>query len=275
VIEETEESWREFLENLKHKLDFMSKQWSSEHSARRNRDQLVNDYACQFNRALSKEINLWIENKLQKGILSKYLKEIDQTIQEELNFLQESLMQYQADSQNTPKNGWFFGQIFQNKQEIGTIDGLGVAGGLALVGLGVAVSVPAILFAGPILAAIGSMSGSLFAGVGLGSVAETFNLNSKIKGKVLKIGLEQFFNSPLALEKIHEVIGEAFEEKLSKAEEIFSRTISMYEAKLKLAEKNLRENQEQREADLSSIENINQELQQIKTQLAQLASQLS
>jgi capsule polysaccharide export protein KpsE/RkpR len=49
----------------------------------------------------------------------------------------------------------------------------------------------------------------------------------------------------------------------------------MYEAKLKLAEKNLRENQEQREADLSSIEKINQELQQIKTQLAQLASQLS
>jgi hypothetical protein len=273
VIEETEESWREFLENLKHKLDFMSKQWSSEHSARWNRDQLVNDYACQFKHDLSKEINLWIENKLQKGILSQYLKEIDQTIQEELNFLPESLMQYQADSQNTPQNGWFFGQIFQNKQEIGTIDGLGSAGCLGLFGLGVILFVLAALLELPILVITGIVSGVGLVGV-INDVAETFNLNSKIKGKVLKIELEQFFNSPLALEKINEIIREAFKEKLSKAEEIFSRTISMYETKLKLAEKNLRENQEQREADLSSIEKINQELQQIKTQLAQLASHL-
>jgi predicted GTPase/uncharacterized tellurite resistance protein B-like protein len=270
AIEETEESWREFLGNLEHKLANMPEQWSSEHSAMWSRDQLINDYAYQFNRDLSNEIKLWMEDKLQKRILSKYLKELDQTIQGELNSLKDSLTLYQADSQNTLTNGWLFYQDFQNTQEIGTIDGLRIAGGLAVAGLGVALVVPAALFAGPILATIGGIAGSGLFGVGMSGVAETFNLNSKIKSKVLEIGLEQFFNSPLALEKINEIIREAFKEKRVKAKKIFSHAVSMYEKKLNLAEKNLRENQEQREADLNLIGNINQELQQIKTQLANL-----
>jgi uncharacterized tellurite resistance protein B-like protein/GTPase Era involved in 16S rRNA processing len=266
AIEETEESWREFLGNLEHKLAQMPEQWSSEHSAVWSRDQLVNDYAYQFNRDLSNEIKLWMKDKLQKRILSKHLKELDKTIQEELNALKDSLTIYQADSQNTLTNEWLFEHNLQNAQEIGTI------GHLFMTGLGVALFVPAIIFAGPILAAIGTIAGG---GLYLAGLCEMSDSKSKIKSKVLEIGLEQFRNSPLALEKINEIIREAFKEKRVKAKKIFSHAVSMYETKLKLADKNLRENQEQREADLSSIENINQELQQIKTQLAQLASKLS
>jgi hypothetical protein len=206
AIEEIQESWDEFLEKLAQKLVDMSEQWSSEHSAMWDRDQVVNDYACQFNRDLSNEIKLWMENKLQKRILSKYLKELDQTIYEELNSLKDSLTLYQADSQNTPANELLFEHNFQNAQEIGTI------GNFFMAGLGVALCVPAILFTGPILVSIAGMlaGGGLF-GAGAGGM---FDLKSQIKIKVLEIGLEQFFNSPLALEKINEVIGEAFEEKL-------------------------------------------------------------
>ncbi len=245
AIEEINESWNEWLEVLSNRLVDKAEEWSSEYSAIWSRDQLVSDYARQFNQNLLDEFNTWIENKLQKRILSRYLGELEKAIQEELKSIENNFNKYQETFGKTSTPNWVFYNDLQSAEEIGIMGNLAV----------------------PILAFIGIAAGGGLFGAGLGDM---FDLDQKIRAKVFETGLEHFFESSATIEEINKMIEEAFLQKVTEVDEILSSAISMHEKNLKIAEKTLEKSQKQKEADQSLIAQKYKELQQIKNALQKL-----
>lgn len=88
AIEETNKSWDTWIEEIDARMIEKREQWSSEHSALWSREQLVADYARQFNNDLSGELNNWIENHFKKTILQLPIEKLDNEIRKELRAIQ-------------------------------------------------------------------------------------------------------------------------------------------------------------------------------------------
>ena len=256
VIEKTIESWEQWIEGLGERLAEEREHWSSEHSALWSRDQLIADYAKQFNNDLSKELDSWIENQFKQVVLQPSLDHLDEEIQKELKAIQAGIEDIDVLKKDQSCKWVFY------KEGNAALGDFGFMGNLGLAGLGVAVFVPALILAGPILFTIGSLvAGGLF-GTG---VVGVLDLDTDIRAKVFDNGCEQFDKSlTQTLENLDAIIGAAFSERLERVDEIVSRAISTYENLLEQQQENHQKNRAQREAEKAWIAQKYLELERLK-----------
>jgi uncharacterized tellurite resistance protein B-like protein/GTPase SAR1 family protein len=257
VIEEVNTSWDEWVEDLAERLAEKLEHWSSNHNAIMSRDELIQDYAHQFNKDLSTELDGWIEKQLKQAILKPKLEIFDNKIRQELQAIKSDIEELNKQV-NASSTSW----IFYGEEKNNFAANIGILGELGLAGLGAALLIPAVVFAGPILGFIGSLAGGGLLGTGLVSI---FDINSKVKAKVFEVGCEKFVESlENTFEKISEIIGSAFDEKVELADEIIAKAISFYENLLEQQEKAHKETLEQREADKAWISQKRNELEQVQ-----------
>ncbi|MBD2076980.1 dynamin family protein [Phormidium sp. FACHB-592] len=260
VIEKTEESWDQWVEGLDERLAEKAEQWSSEHSALWSRDQLIADYAKQFNNDLSAELNEWIEKQLKQVILQPSLVGLDAEIKKELSAIQAGIEDIDVLKKAQSSNWVFY------KDDNVALGDFGFLGNLGLAGLGVAVFVPAIILAGPILLTVGSLvAGGLF-GTGVGGV---LGIDADIRAKVFENGFEQFDESlSKTFENIGEMIGIAFHERLERVDAVVARAISMYETLLEQQEQVHQKTLKQREVEKAWLGQQSLELERLNNEAA-------
>ena len=244
------------VERLGEKLE----DWSSEYNPILNRDKLIEDYDQQFNRDLSKELDSWIDNQLKETIIQPKLEFFDDEIKEELQGIKSDIDSLEQQI-NTKSSNWVF--YGQDEKDFG--ESISIWGDLTLAGLGAALFIPTIIFAGPILTIIGSLVSGGMLGTGIINV---FDIDSQVKAKVFEVGCEKFVESlEDTFDKISEIINSAFYEKVELADEIIRNAISFYENLLEQQEKAYQETLEQREIDKSWIAHKRQELERLQNNL--------
>jgi uncharacterized tellurite resistance protein B-like protein/GTPase SAR1 family protein len=257
VIEEVNTSWEVWVEELGERLAEKLEHWSSEHNAIMSRDELIKDYAKQFNKDLETELDDWIENQLKQAILKPKLEIFDHKIRQELQAIKSDVEELHQQV-NASSTNW----IFYGEEKNDFAANIGILGELGLAGLGAALLIPAVVFAGPILGFIGSLVGGGLLGTGLGNILD---INSKVKAKVFEVGCEKFVESlENTFEKISEIIASAFDEKVELADEIITKAICFYENLLEQQDKAHKATLEQREADKAWISQKRQELEQVQ-----------
>ncbi len=260
VVDEVDTSWDAWAEQLVERLAEKAEHWSSEHNAILSRDKLIQDYASQFNRDLSAELDSWIENQLKQAILKPKLEIFDDKIKDELQAVKSHIESINL-LINTKTPNWIFSAKGNNDFAANAAN-IDILGELGLAGLGAALLIPAVVFAGPILGVIGTLVGGGLLGTGVGSMLD---INSKVKSKVFEVGCEKFVKSlEDTFEEINEIISSAFDEKVELADEIIAKAISFYENLLEQQEKAHQETLEQRQADKEFIACKRQELEQVQ-----------
>jgi uncharacterized tellurite resistance protein B-like protein/GTPase SAR1 family protein len=256
VSEETNESWNQWVENLGSRLAEKVEKWSSDHSAIWSRDQLVADYAKQFNDNLSDEINDWMENQLKQAILQPALEYFDEEVQKELNAIQAGITDIDTLKEFHSPN-WVF---YRDKNFV--FDDFSFLGNLGIAGLGVAVFVPAIILAGPVLLAVGTLVASGLFGTGVGGI---LGIDAEIRAKVFEKGCEQFVESlNKTFENIDEIVVTALNERFERVDEIVLRAISLYENLLEQQNEAHQKNLEQRETEIAWITQKRLELENLR-----------
>ncbi|MEP0779727.1 dynamin family protein [Microcoleus sp. ZQ-A2] len=257
VMDEVNTSWDLWVEGLVERLAEKLEHWSSEHNAIMSRDELIKDYANQFNKDLATELDNWIENQLKQAILKHKLEIFDHKIRQELLTIKSDIEEL-----NQQVNASSINWIFYGEEKNSFAANIGILGDLGLAGLGAALLIPAFVFAGPILGVIGGLVGGGLLGGGLGNILD---INSKVKAKVFEVGCEKFAESlEDNFEKISEIIGSAFNEKVELADEIITKAISFYENLLEQQDKAHKETVEQRQAEKAWISQKRQELEQVQ-----------
>jgi uncharacterized tellurite resistance protein B-like protein/GTPase SAR1 family protein len=259
VIEEANQSWNDWIDSLTDKLAEKAEKWKSEHSSIFSRDLLVADYTYQFNKDISSELDSWIENELKINILQKYLESLEEYIQEEIKSLEYDFVALNQTINKQHSPNWTFPNYFNFNE------GADILGNVGLAGLGAAVLVPAFIFAGPILAIIGGLIGGGLIGTGIGGF---LGIDSAIRAKVFETGIQQFVDSlDGVFEKINEIIGTTFEERVKQTEVTIMNIISFYEVLIEQQEKAHQETLEQREIEKAFINQKRQELEQVQKAL--------
>jgi hypothetical protein len=187
--------------------------------------------------------------------LKQYLEVIDNKIQQELDSIESLLENSNKSAKDKSNLNWVFYKNHENAEKVDILGKIGFAV-LGAVGLGGAV------FAGgwilPIILGLANV-GNVFAGVG-----GLLGLDAEIRSKVFEAGWEQFSESSEDVEKIQEIIGEAFYEKVEQADEILARVISFYENRIELQEKAFAKTPEQCKADKAWISQKRQELERLQ-----------
>ncbi len=255
VIEETNKSWDQWAEKLGDRLAEKSGNWSSEHSGNFHQKEVVADFARQFNKDLSDELNDWIDNQLKENILRPYLNNLDEEIRKNLVAIRTSFNDIDT-LRNSESSKW----IFHRDQTSGVNDF--DLGSLGMAALGVAVLVPTFILAGPILIVLGSLLGGGLLGDGVGGI---LGKQAAIKQQVLDKGCEQFVESlEKTFENIDEIIVAEFSKRIEQVEEVIGGAISMYENLLEQQEAINQKNLEQREAEKAWIAQKRLELEGLR-----------
>ena len=255
VIEETNKSWDQWAEKLGDRLAEKSAYWSSEHSGNLHQKELVADFARQFNKDLSDELNDWIDNQFKENILRPYLNDLDEEIRKNLVAIQTSFNDI-GTFRNSESSNWIFHR--DQTSDVSDSD----LGGLLMAGLGVVVAVPAIILAGPILFALGSL---LSVGLFNTGVAKIEGKKAAIRQQVFDKGCEQFGKSlEKTFENIDEIIVAEFSKRIEQVDEVIGGAISMYENLLEQQEAINQKNQEQREAEKAWIAQKRLELEGLR-----------
>ena len=255
VVEETNKSWDQWAEKLEERLAEKSGYWSSEHTGNFHQKEVVADFARQFNKDLSDELNDWIDNQFKENILRPYLNDLDEEIRKNLAAIQTSFNDI-GTFRNSESSSW----IFHQDQSTNVSDS--DLGGLGMAGLGVAVLVPVAIFAGPILLVLGSLLGGGLFGSGVGGI---LGKQAAIKQQVFDKGCEQFVESlEKTFENIDEIIVAEFSKRIEQVDQVIGGAISMYENLLEQQEAIHQKNLEQREAEKEWITEQRLELEQLR-----------
>ena len=253
TIEEISNSYDDWIEVLPDRLINYAQNWSSEHGAIMSRDKLIADYARQFNQDLSKEFNNWIEKKLKNRILKSSVREFRKAVNEELSSLE-------SEANNLGLSNSDFSSSFDFSNNGYNLEDVGIGGDLLMAGLGAAIFVPAMIFAGPILAIIGMGAGGALAGAGIGNI---FDIDGRIRQKIIEVGWEHFSNSSEDTDKIDELVQQIFDREILTIEEFLNNLISQYENRLIVIEKKERQTQKENESYVELINQTIGDLQEI------------
>ncbi len=263
VIEQANEYWNKWIEELDGRLAYKSIEWSSKHSGIWSRDKLAQDYASQFNKDLSAELEIWINEQFKQAILKQPLETLDDAIRQELQTIHSEFQNliYLLDNEFT---NWTF--LSENQTDWNLITNNGFWGGFGAIGFGAAL-VPVVFIAGPILAIIAGLGAGLLGGGGIAIIEES------VKEKVFQLGCEQFVNSIDGIvNKLDQMICSVFSERVEIATEAIDKAISVYENLLEQQEKAHQETLEQREAEKVWIFQKRQELEQLYNELEAMLS---
>jgi uncharacterized tellurite resistance protein B-like protein/GTPase Era involved in 16S rRNA processing len=259
VMEKANISWNEWVEHLDVRLSLKSAEWTSKHSGIWSRDKLAQDYANQFNKDISQELESWINDELKENILKEPLERLDNAVEKEFEKIQSEFHTLNYFSQNQSTN-WKF--LDDKNSNLSVINNSSFWGAFGAIGIGAAL-VPVVFFAGPILVALlGGAGAGLLGGGGIAI------LENSITENVLKLGCEQFVNSVDGIfERIDKMIYSLFNERIKRVNEVVEETISIYENLIEQQEKAHQENLEQREIEKAFINQKRQELEQVQKEL--------
>ncbi len=274
TFQQTAESWDDWAEGLDDHIVQKAERWNSRYSPKWDKEKLLRDYAEQFSRSISDEIEKWWNRQIKDIILKHNLKNLDSIIYQELQAIKSNLQNLDEQVGTNLEGQFSFSTSSQARDffniasdinfneskeggDKGFLGGLG-AGGLvgalfAFTGFGTVVS----LIASGIAAAIGSLFFS--------SPSEE-ELDFQIKQKVLDLGFEKFNESGEGIFNTicEKNIDSLFDVRVQFATESIERTISLCENLLEQQEKAHKETLQQREAEKAFIAQKRQELEQVQ-----------
>jgi len=281
--EEVDQSFREWQEGLGDRITTKRKEWTSEHNQIWSQNHLIRDYANQFVKELTQEIDDWSAQKLQ-FILKQKIAILDSKINEEISAIRQDFQQLDLQL-STSLVTQFNNFAARNLGGIGT-DGLDIAssinsdiggpgGFLGGLGLGGAVAAALLAFAGvgiipAILAALAAASGGTF---GLGML-DIDGIHPQIKQKVCELGLQKFKESEKSiLEKIKERIKVVCDERNEAASGAIAQAMLLWENLLEQQENRDRQNQAECEAQKVWLADKRRELEQVQNQIQTILNQ--
>ena len=282
-VEEAIESWNEWVEGLGERLMAKSHRWTSEHGHIMSQDKLTKDYADQFVRDITEEIDDWGNQKVQ-SILKQNMGVLDSQIGEDIDAIRQEFQQFDQQLSTS------LVAQFNNLATAGSLGGFGASGrGIASsinpnigsdeslgvgLGLGALVGAGLLFFTG--LGFIGVILGGLAAGAGGGfgfSFLDGDAVKDQIKQKVCELGVEKFDESAQSIfEKVQERIITVFDDRADANSGAMSKAISLWENLLEQQEKRDRE-QADCEAQKVWLADKRRELEQVKNQIEAILNQ--
>ena len=227
AINETVDSWNEWVETLADRIYEEGNTWTSTHE---DETKTLKFFSEKLHNALINELNNWLKHIIQKLILKSKLELIDSEIESIIEALQDLFEKFDnqvgANIKHQLESSISKQQISLNIN-IDNIDSNGVGFGL---GLGSASLVGGLLFAFTGIGLVPLTLAALGSGFGLGALFGE-SKQDKIKRVVLEKGLEQFYESQEeTFDKISEEITLAFENKIKLSSQIIKEAIMLLES---------------------------------------------
>ena len=272
-LEETLESWNEWVEGLAERVISKSKYWTSEHGLM-GQDKLTKDYANQFVRDITQKV---------QGIVRQNMIVLETQISKDIDGIRQEFEKF--DKQHSSN----LVAQFNHLVIAGNVGGIGIGGsGFASsipeiedggffggIGIGAAVGAALLVFTGlgiiPVI--LGGLAAGVGGGLGLG-LLDGDAIHRQIKQKVRELGFEKFDESAESiLGKIQEKIIAGFEERIEANSGLMKKAILRLENLLEQQEQRERQTQEQCDAEKVWIENKQQELQQVQKQIEVILNQ--
>ncbi len=283
-VEETIESWHEWVKILRDRMATKSNKWTSKHSHIWSQDKLIRDYAYQFVLELTQEIDVWSDQKLQ-FILKQKIETLDFKFQEDFYAIRQEFQEFDRRLSTSLVTQFNNLGIAKNLGGFG-IGGSGIAssinpdiggpgGYVGGLGIGGAVAAGLLFFAGlgiipVILAALAAGGGGAF---GLGML-DVDGIHNQIKQKVCDLGFEKFDESSQSIfDKIQERIIAVFEDRVETSSGVMSKAIALWENLLEQQEKRDRQNQKDCEAQKVWLAEKRRELEQVQNQIEAILNQ--
>jgi hypothetical protein len=275
-LEESFESWNEWVEGLGERLLSKSHGWTSEHGHIMSQDKLTKDYADQFVVDITKEIDDWGNQKVQ-SLLKQNMGVLDSKIGEDIDAIRQDFQQFDqqlstslvTQFNNLATAGSLGGINSSGSRIASSIGEIGDGGFFGGLGIGAAVGAALLFFAG--LGFIGVILGGLAAGAGGGfgwSFLEGDAVKAQIKQKVCELGFEKFGESAESIfEKVQERVIAVFNERYEAASDAMSNAIALWDNLLEQEEKRDRQNQAECEAEKVWLADKRRELEQVKSQI--------
>ncbi|MBE9093895.1 dynamin family protein [Tychonema sp. LEGE 07203] len=280
-LDETLESWNQWVEELGERLLSKSHRWTSEHGHIMSQDKLTKDYADQFVRDITEEIDDWGNQKVQ-SILKQNMGVLDSQIGEDIDAIRQEFQQFDQQLSTS------LVAQFNNLATAGSLGGIGSSGsGIASsigeiedggffggLGIGAAVGAALLFFTG--LGFIGVVLGGLAAGAGGGlgwSFLDGDAVKAQIKEKVCELGFEKFGESAESIfEKVQERIIAVFDDRADANSDAMSKAIALWENLLEQQEKHDRERAEC-ETQKLWLADKRRELEQVQNQIEAILNQ--
>lgn len=285
-LEETHESWNEWLKELKKRIILKSAGWTSKHSHLLSQDKLVIDYANQFVRELTQDINYWTNQKLSE-ILKQNMGVLDNQIHENIEPICKEFELFDRRLKT---------RLFTQFQDFATS---GDRGGIRLVGIGIAASISNIGvdvggFIGGTLGIGAAVGAALFFLTGVGTIPVIFGaliaaaggglgwsqldgdaVKAQIKQKIFELGFMKFEESSQSIffENIEGRIIAAFEKRTEATSGAIAKAIALWENLLEQQEKRDRQNQKDCEAQKVWLADKRRELEQVQNQIEAILNQ--
>lgn len=275
TLEETLESWNEWVEGLGDRLNSKSSRWISEHGIIMGKDKLTKDYANQFVRDITQEIENWGNQKVQ-AIVRQNMAILDNQVREDIDAIRQDFKNFDKQLSSN---------LLTQFNNLGNLGGIGIGGsGIAnsisdigdgglMGGLGIGAFAAAALIALP-LSIIPVILGTIAAAVagGLGwKLLDSDEVKGKIKQQVCELGFEKFAESSESIfEKVQEKIITVFEERIEASNGVMREAMLLWENLLEDQERRDRQTQEESDAEKVWIENKRQELLQVEKQIEQI-----
>lgn len=285
-LEETRESWNKWLKELRARIISKSANWTSKHSYLLSQDQLIKDYANQFVRELTQDINFWTNHKLSE-IVKQKMGVLDNQIHDNLEPICEQFELFDR-RLNT--------RLFTQFRDFATsgnrggirITGIGIAASISDIGvdvggfvggtLGIGAAVGAALFfltgVGTIPVILGALAASAGGGLGLIQL-DGDAVKGQIKQKVCELGFQQFEESSqsIYIKNIQEKIIAVFEKRTEVTSDVMSKAIALWENLLEQQEKRDRQNQAECDAQKIWLAEKRRELEQVQNQIEAILNQ--
>ncbi len=285
-LEESHESWNEWLKELKERIILKSAGWTSKHSHLLSQDQLIKDYANQFVRELTQDINFYTNHKLSE-IVKQKMGVLDNQIHDNLEPICEQFELFDR-RLNT--------RLFTQFRDFATsgnrggirITGIGIAASISDIGvdvggfvggtLGIGAAVGAALFfltgVGTIPVILGALAASAGGGLGLIQL-DGDAVKGQIKQKVCELGFQQFEESSqsIFIKNIQEKIIAVFEKRTEVTSDVMSKAIALWENLLEQQEKRDRQNQAECETEKVWLADKRRELEQVQNQIQTILNQ--
>lgn len=269
VYQQAAEAWDYWREELGERMAEKSQFWSSKYNLVLSQDKLINDYANQFVRDLSQEIDEWGNKILKDTILTKSIEELDADIAYELEAIQGDFkrLDQQVNTNFSDRLKLSITGINDDFMGFG-----GIGGG---VGIGGALAAGLLIFTGMgfIAIIVASVVAAIASSFGLGML-DLDGLNDQIKLQVFEIGFAKFEESTDKIaDKLQEIINTVFDSRVESASKVIEQAIALYENLLEQQEKIHQVTLEQRQAEKDLIQQKRQQLESIKNDVQTLLSQ--
>lgn len=273
TLSEIRISWNQCLVGLDDRLANKTKRWMT---MRKQKENILREYAEQFVKDISEELDSWLEKSVMQAILKSKVERLESEINEKLTAIQHSLQSIDnATGTNLNKqykmSGFGFSLKFNSVLESDSIeDARGFCGGLGLTGSSIVIA-GALAFTGfgllPIMLAGGAVGGV----IGMLFSRDEEQMKEEIKQEVFKKSIDEFKEeSDQILTKLIKNIENAFDKRAQSFHEGANAYISILSNLLEQQESVLKETLAEKEAGTALIQQKKLQLQAIETTLNNL-----